>query len=52
MMLYIENPKHTRKNYQKSVNSVELQDSKLIHRNLLHFYTQQTIREIKKIIPL
>ena len=33
------------------MNSVKLQDSKLIHRHLLHFYTQQTIREIKKIIP-
>ena len=26
-------------------------DSKLIYRNLLHLYTQQTIREIKKTIP-
>ena len=33
------------------MNSVESQDSKLIRRNLLHFYTRQTIREIKKIIP-
>ena len=34
------------------MNSVKLQDTKLIHRNLLHFYTIQRLeREIKETIP-
>ena len=31
------------------MNLVKLQDTKLIYRNLLCFYTLTTIREIKKI---
>ena len=38
MMLYIENPQDTiRKLLSSSMNSVNLQDTKLIHRNPLHF---------------
>ena len=37
------------------MNSVKLQDTKLIHRSLLHLYTliinYQSEREIKKTIP-
>ena len=35
------------------MNSVKLQDTKLIHRNLLHSYTLTTLaeREIKETIP-
>ena len=37
-ILYIENPKAaTRKLLGSSMNLVKLQDTKLIHRNLLHF---------------
>ena len=42
------------KNYSSSsMNLVKLQDTKLIYRNLLHFYTNNELseREIKKIIP-
>ena len=40
MILYVENSKDATKNYQNlSMNSVKLQDTKLIYRNLLHFYT-------------
>ena len=39
MILYIENPKDSIKNYQSlSVNLAKLQDTKSIHRNLLHLY--------------
>ena len=54
MILNTENPKDTTKNYESSsMNLVKLQDTKLIRRNLLHFYTLNTIseREIKEIIP-
>ena len=33
------------------MNSVKLQNTKLINRNLLHFYALIMIREIKKTIP-
>ena len=40
MMPYIEHPKDaTRKLLSSSMSSVKLLDTKLIHRNLLHFYT-------------
>ena len=40
MILYIENPKMPSENYwSTSMNLVTLQDTKLMHRNLLHFYT-------------
>ena len=43
MILYIENPKDaTRKLLQESMNLVKLQDTKLMHRNLLHYYTLMT----------
>ena len=43
MILYIENPKDTtRKLLEFSMNLVKFQDTKLIHRNLLHFYTLMT----------
>ena len=43
MILYIKNPKDaTRKLLDSSMNLVKLQDTKLIHRNLLHFYTLTT----------
>ena len=39
MILYVDNPKDaTRKLLESSTNSVKLQDTKLIHRNLLQFY--------------
>ena len=40
MILYIENPKDaTRKLLGSPMNSVNVQDTKLIYRTLLHFYT-------------
>ena len=40
MILYIENPKDaTRKLLELIKNLVKLQDTKLMHRNLLHSYT-------------
>ena len=40
MILYIENPKDvTRKLLELIRNLVKLQDTKLMHRNLLHSYT-------------
>ena len=40
MILYIENPKDaTRKLLELIRNLVKLQDTKLMHRNLLHYYT-------------
>ena len=40
MILYIENPKNAnRKLLELSMNLVKLQDTKLMHRNLLHSYT-------------
>ena len=41
MIPYMENPKMLSESYlSSSMNSVKLQDTKLIHRNVLHFYTQ------------
>ena len=43
LIVYIENPKNaTRKLLSSSVNSVKFQDTKLIHRNILHSYTLTT----------
>ena len=39
MILCIENPIDATKNPQKEMNSEKLQDTKLIHRSLLYFYT-------------
>ena len=40
------------KNHQSpSMNSVKLQDTKLIHRNLLHFYTLTMNDQKEKLIP-
>ena len=53
MILYTENPKDAPKSYQSSsLNSVKLQDTKLIYRNLLHFYilTAKYQKEVKEII--
>ena len=48
MILYTENPKNPPKNYwNSSMNSVKLQDTKLIHRNLLHFYTPTNYQKEK-----
>ena len=39
MTLYLENPEETtRKLFEFSMNLVKLQDTKLIHKNELHFY--------------
>ena len=40
MILYIENPKDAARKLLELIkmNSVTLKDTKLIHRNLLHFY--------------
>ena len=41
-------------NYSSLMNSIKLLDTKLIHRNLLHFYILNSggsEREIKEIIP-
>ena len=51
MILYIEIFKTPPKNYYNSLmNSVKLQDTKLIYRNLLHFHilTMNYQRNIKK----
>ena len=45
MILYIENPKGATKNPQKEMNSEKLQNTKLIHRSLLYFYTRTTIKK-------
>ena len=43
ILYYIENPKDVTRNYQSSsMNSVRLQDTKLIHRYLLPHYTPTT----------
>ena len=40
IILYIENPKGATRKLLKLINEFgKLQDTKLIHRNLLHFYT-------------
>lgn len=49
MILYIENPKAaTRKLLGSSMNLVKLQDTKLIHRNLLHSYTLTMKEKLRK----
>ena len=55
MKLYIENPKDATRKLLELINEFnKLQDTKLIHRNLLHFYTLTTKdqKEIKETIPL
>ena len=48
LIIYIENPiDDTRKLLSSSVNSVKFQDTKLIHRNILHSYTLTT-KDLKK----
>ena len=50
MILYIENPKDaTRKLLVIISEFVKLQDTKLIHRNLLHFYTLTTKDQKEKL---
>ena len=50
MILYIENPKDTtRKLLDFSMNLVKLQDTKLIHRKLLHLYTLTTKDQKEKL---
>ena len=51
MILYIENPEDcTRKLLEPIItNSVKLQVTKLIHRNLLHFYTLTTKDQKEKL---
>ena len=39
MTLYIENPNDCTQNPLKLINSAKQEDAKLIHRNLLHFFT-------------
>ena len=53
MILFTENPKAAiRKLLGSSMNLIKLQDTKLIHRNLLHSYTlTMKEREIKETIP-
>ena len=52
-ILYTENINMPPKIYQSSSNNlVKLQDTKLIYRNLLHFYNNKVSeREIKETIP-
>ena len=52
-ILYTENINMPPKIYQSSsINLVKLQDTKLIYRNLLHFYNNKVSeREIKETIP-
>ena len=50
MILYIENPKNaTRKLLELSSDLVKLQDTKLMHRNLLHSYTLTTKDQKEKL---
>ena len=53
MILYRKNPEDTTNNLFELINdSVMLQVTKIIHRNLLHLYTLTTNRrEINKTIP-
>ena len=53
MIIYLENPKDTtRKLLSSSMNWVNLQDAKLIHRNLLHFYIlKMNEQKDKETIP-
>ena len=54
MILHIENPKDAAKKLLELMNLVKLQDTKLIHRNLLHSYTliMKDEKEIKETIPI
>ena len=50
VILYIENPKDaTRELLELIMNSVKFQDIKLIHRNLLRFYTLATKDQKEKL---
>ena len=50
MILYVENPKEATKNYwSSSMSSVKLRDTKVIYRNLLHFYLLTTNYQKEKI---
>ena len=40
MILYLENPKDTKSFYSSSMNLVNWQETKLIHRNQMYFYLQ------------
>ena len=48
-ILFLENPKDSIKNPLEVINSMKLQDTKLIHRNLLHFYTLTTKDQKEKL---
>ena len=55
MILYIENPKDFTKTLLELINSLKLQETKLIHRNLFvtFLYTNNEVpgRDIKKTVP-
>ena len=55
MILYTENPKGATRKLLQFINEFsKVADTKLIHRNLLHFYTLNDRRsqgEIKETIP-
>ena len=49
MILYIENPKGATRKLLELINElVRLQDTKLMHRNLLHSYTPTTKNQKEK----
>ena len=55
MILYLENPKDSTRKQSSSMNLGKSQDTKLIHRNQLHFYVltlKRPPREIREMIPL
>ena len=50
MILYIENPKDTRRKLLELINEYsKLQDTKLTHRNPLHFYTPTMRKQKEKL---
>ena len=49
MILYIENPKDATRKLLELINLVRLQDTKLMHRNLLHSYTLTTKDQQEKL---
>ena len=53
MILHIKNPKDSTKTLLELINSVKLQGTKSMHKNLLCFlYTSKSLEiEIKKTIP-
>ena len=58
MILYVENPKISPKNMlSSSMNLVQLEDIKLIYRNVLHFYIlkmkyqKQKLRKPSHLLP-